>query len=308
MARIDTVLSVFVASPGDVVDARKCLERVVDELNFSWSREMGLRLELLKWETHAFSDKGDDAQDVVNRQIPRYDIFLGIMWKRFGTPTGRAESGTEEEFNDALCRHERDASNVRIMFYFKDTPPGRLSEVDGKEIEKVKQFRDRVAESGVLYWSYKSLSEFENLTRQHLSRQVQAWGKTWGGVIAESSRRRRVTDTLSDAQQPTIEPDNVARSITAIVFEQMAFVGNLTRRPSRSGPRRATAEPQKPLPRALDLRLGKRIRALRTDNARRIVALRSANARRFAERKATMRRPPWTAIIRRTHEPALPPR
>jgi len=69
MARAETVLSVFLASPGDVADARKRLEKVVDELNYIWSRQYRLRLELVKWETHAYSDIGIDAQDVINRQL-----------------------------------------------------------------------------------------------------------------------------------------------------------------------------------------------------------------------------------------------
>ena len=42
---------------------------------------------------------GIDAQDVINRQLGEYDIFLGIMNTRFGSPTHRADSGTEEEFD-----------------------------------------------------------------------------------------------------------------------------------------------------------------------------------------------------------------
>ena len=180
MARVETPLSVFVASPGDVSDARKRLERVVDELNYTWSREYGLRLELVKWETHAYSDTGVDAQDVINRQLDEFDIFLGIMWKRFGQPTGRAESGTQEEFIRARSRYNEDPEAVRIMFYFKDAPPAQLSDVDTEQLEAVNGFREDVAQSGVLYWTYKKLGEFEALVRQHLSRQIQEWGKTWG--------------------------------------------------------------------------------------------------------------------------------
>jgi hypothetical protein len=161
MAKIETVLSVFVASPGDVADARKRLDQVVDELNFLWSREYGLRLELVKWETHAYSDIGIDAQDVINNQLDEFDIFLGIMWKRFGEPTGRAESGTREEFDRALTRHKQGPKRVRVMFYFNDSPPGRLSEIDTRQLEAVNRFRDEVEKAGVLYFKYNGLNEFE---------------------------------------------------------------------------------------------------------------------------------------------------
>ncbi|MHC4399849.1 MAG: DUF4062 domain-containing protein [Planctomycetota bacterium] len=210
MARFETILSVFVASPADVADARKRLERVVDELNYTWSRQYRLRLELLRWETHAYSDVGTDAQEVINRRLDEFDIFLGIMWKRFGQPTGRAESGTQEEFMRAMQRFREDPSRVRIMFYFNDAAPGRLSQIDTAQLEAVNQFRSEVARSGVLYWKYQTTSEFEASVRRHLSRQIQEWGKTWGGVVDEHER----------------EPP----SLTVIAFEEMGRVEPLHQR------------------------------------------------------------------------------
>ena len=88
-----TILQVFVAGPSDVDDERRQLEDVVAELNLMWSHSHNIRLELLTWQTHAVPGVGQDAQDVVNRSIPKdYDIFIGIMWARFGSPTERAGS------------------------------------------------------------------------------------------------------------------------------------------------------------------------------------------------------------------------
>lgn len=202
----------------------------MDELNFVWSREYGLRLELVKWETHAYSDIGTDAQDVINKQLDEFDIFLGVMWKRFGEPTGRAESGTEEEFIRARTRHNQEPGLVRVMFFFRDSPPAQLSEVEPKQLESVNEFRKEVAESGVLYWMYKSPSEFETLARQHLSRQVQEWGKSWGGVIRETKTRQTEKETAKDKKQPPGESLGEARSITAIVFEQLAHFDKLRQR------------------------------------------------------------------------------
>ena len=92
MAKRQTLLKVFVASPGDVVEERRILEDVINEFNMTWGDTHELGLELVKWETHTRPGFGDDAQDVINKQIAdEYDIFLGIMWGRFGSPTNRAE-------------------------------------------------------------------------------------------------------------------------------------------------------------------------------------------------------------------------
>ena len=93
MARQEHVLTVFAASPGDVEAERGKLEDVIRELNVTWSRELGIRLDLVRWETHAYLGFGADGQDVINQEIPDdCDIFVGIMWCRYGTPTGRAGS------------------------------------------------------------------------------------------------------------------------------------------------------------------------------------------------------------------------
>jgi hypothetical protein len=41
-------------------------------------------------------------EQLILDQIGQYDLFVGIMWRRFGTPTGVAGSGTEQEFDHAL--------------------------------------------------------------------------------------------------------------------------------------------------------------------------------------------------------------
>src|SRR5947209_12480345 len=94
-------LRVFLASPGDVNKERKQAREVVEEINRTIAAARGVLIETVGWETHAYPSYGRDAQSLVNEQIAnmdKFDLFVGIMWKRFGRPTPRAESGTEEEF------------------------------------------------------------------------------------------------------------------------------------------------------------------------------------------------------------------
>lgn len=177
MPRTETVIQVFVASPGDVSAERAALEHVIRELNQTWSTSFNVRLDLLRWETHAFPAFGVDAQDVINRQIPNdYDVFIGIMWTRYGTPTGRFGSGTAEEFERALERHKADTSSVHLMMYFKDAPVS-LSEIDLEQVRRVREFKQHVEAEGGLHWSFKDIEQFETVVRLHLSRYVQEWKK-----------------------------------------------------------------------------------------------------------------------------------
>jgi len=164
MAKQVSVLSVFVASPDDVSEEREALEQVIRELNHLWSTSKSIRLELIRWETHAYPSVGVDAQAVINEQIgDSYDIFIGILWKKFGTPTDRACSGTEEEFNRAYERYKENPSKLRIMFYFKTAPPADLNEVDPIQWSLVKRFREQLGAIGSLYWNYRGKEDFSSL-------------------------------------------------------------------------------------------------------------------------------------------------
>jgi hypothetical protein len=95
------ILKLFVASPGDVTDERDALARLLRDINdvlAFLAPERQLTLELVRYETHAYPDLGA-PQDVINRQIPiDYDIFVGIMWKRAGTPTKKAASAKQNSW------------------------------------------------------------------------------------------------------------------------------------------------------------------------------------------------------------------
>jgi len=177
MPRQETILSVFVASPGDVDEERNRLEEVIRDLNTAWARELAIRLELVRWETHAYPSFGEDPQAVINEQIPDdYDLFIGLMWYRFGTPTGRAGSGTLEEFQRAKERFDKDPSSLQLMVYFKDVPvPVPPSKLDYSQLAEVNKFRSTLGDEGGLYWSFPSIEEFEKLVRLHLTRHIQNW-------------------------------------------------------------------------------------------------------------------------------------
>jgi diguanylate cyclase (GGDEF)-like protein len=163
-----TKLTVFVASPGDVQEERSQLENVITDLNLGVARERGVHLELVRWETHSRPGVGHDAQDVINRQIPVPDIFVGILWKRFGTPTGRADSGTEEEFERAFL-HRKAHGTPEILFYFSRRPFFPRSADDLAQIEGVLKFRKRLEEEGVYYWEYEGSDGFVSDARRHLT-------------------------------------------------------------------------------------------------------------------------------------------
>ena len=177
MPKTITVLRILVASPSDLDEERKLLEGVVHELNLTWPQQLGISLELIKWETHAFPSVGTDTQDVINHQISQdYDILIVLLWSRIGTPTPRSKSGTLEEFENAYDRWHNDPRSVRLMVYFKTTPISP-DDIDPDQLRLLKEFRQHLGNRGILYSTFTGGEEFSQLLRIHLSKQVQDFVK-----------------------------------------------------------------------------------------------------------------------------------
>lgn len=163
---------VFVSSPGDVVDERRQCGEVVQELNMTIRAlvpERDFELELVRWETHTHPDLTGSPQDVVDDQIaPDYDVFLGIMWSRFGTPTSGAGSGTEHEFRAARSGWEESGRPGHLLFYFCEAPIGAA--VAGEmaaQLGAIHAFRTELSQLG-LVGSYEDRSRFGDRVRRDL--------------------------------------------------------------------------------------------------------------------------------------------
>ena len=223
MARNEKVFVAFVASPSDVEDERNKLEEVVKELNSTWGRNLSACLELIRWETHSYPGADQDAQAVINQQIGNeYDIFIGIMWGRFGSPTERAASGTEEEFHRVWQRHQ-DGSDVKIMFYFKDAPIAP-SKLDPKQLAKIQSFKSKIGDEGVFHWSFQTLESFEGLLRVHLSRQLQAFQTT-----GDAGAKETLVARTDDAARPS-EDDVGILDLMEVLDERFRTVAEIITR------------------------------------------------------------------------------
>lgn len=162
------LVRVILASPNDVAPERKVLGRVIERLNGMLASQ-NILLKLYQWETCAypgFHRKGrqckiDDALD-----IEKADLFIAILWKRFGTPVHDARSGTEHEFNLAYKSY-LETDRPHIMFYFKNISVSRLTKEELKQYRKVKKFRDSFPEEG-LWWTFRTTREFEEQLFNHL--------------------------------------------------------------------------------------------------------------------------------------------
>jgi hypothetical protein len=161
-------VGVFLSSPGDLESERNVLEGVVLD-TASLFRRFGLNVYAWRYEREVSPGIGGDSQQLVNRRTPDdYDIFVGAMCRRVGTPTPRAPSGTIEEFLSARTRFER-TGKPRVLFYFGSDPePPRTSE-EKRNLRDVGQFRRRYPG---LFSSFKDAADLRYRFQRHLIDQV----------------------------------------------------------------------------------------------------------------------------------------
>ena len=155
----------FIASPGDTVEERNICEEVFSEINDSLGKALSFKLSTLRWEKNVHPGVAEYSQQVINRQMDgNYDLFVGIMKTRFGTPTPQAGSGTEEEFNIAYEKCER--KEIDNLFFYFGNPSVPVSEINVEQLQKVRNFRSRLENLGVLYMQFEDVDDFKKQLKQ----------------------------------------------------------------------------------------------------------------------------------------------
>ena len=161
-------LRIFIASPGDVQKERKAVYKIIKNLNEGLCCHLNIRLKPFLWENNARPGIGRPQDVIFNQFSPKeWDIFIGILWSKFGSESGYEENGhrytgTEEEFKRAYEEWEK-SKNIEIMIY-KSTKPIQYNDIDSKQIEAVKNFFSEFNPKGKhpgLFREYSTMSMFE---------------------------------------------------------------------------------------------------------------------------------------------------
>jgi hypothetical protein len=173
-------LRIFLASPSDIEVERNLVKKVVDEFNApgGLAEQHGVTIQVLGWE-NAISGMGI-AEDVVLEQlnVKQWDIFIGVLWTRFGSPTGNIDqvtglpfnSGTEEEFTFGY-RAWKETGRPHILFYRRLVSAQLLKEIDQVQYSKVLSFFEKfktAAGNPGLFTEYDQPNDFQDRMRQDL--------------------------------------------------------------------------------------------------------------------------------------------
>lgn len=193
MGFVANVLTVLIASPGDVTVER---DLVTEELQL-WNAANGIARQLLlfpiRWETHSSPQMGEHPQAVLNQQIlAQADVLVGIFGTRIGTATPEYISGSVEE----IKRHV--AAGKLAMIYFSKVPvdPNAL---DLPQWKALQQFKEE-CRSGGLYAEFETQEQFKRDFGHHLSIELNKPKYLWV-QRPQSPEQETAEPVLSDLER-----------------------------------------------------------------------------------------------------------
>ncbi len=221
MADIRKIVKVFLASPGDLQEERRAAKSVVDEFNNIWADHLGYHVELVGWED-TVSVYGR-PQATINRDLEQCEFFIGMIWKRWGTPPGGSSpytSGFEEEFQTSM-RNRQKRGSPEISLFFKNVADDLLLD-PGDDLKKVVAFKDHIiAEKEILFETFDSIEEFQGKVRRCITRYVQEQLSDETRDRAEESQAR-----LSEGSVPQSLSETTSTSETPLSVEGTKFLRN----------------------------------------------------------------------------------
>jgi hypothetical protein len=168
------VLHVFVSSPGDCAEERDLVESVLTEINSSdAATQSNIELKAIRWESLPPGETlAQDYQGRIDDLLKRvgldcFEIYIGFMRERVGTPTHGQPSGTLNEFETALARRRRTGLPAEVLFYFLGDSTKSPSEVVA--------IQENLRARGFLFSETPSQELFLIRLREHLLHIVAGW-------------------------------------------------------------------------------------------------------------------------------------
>ena len=211
---------VFLASPGDVNAEREAVRQFFKDYNTTTAQHKGLDFQVIDWENYAETGAGRPQELITQQTLERYRsslaLVIGIMDQRFGSPTGEAESGTEEEFNWAFRSHqEKGWPEIKWFFRRRDyvewvsADPQKRDEVL-RQFDQVQAFKTRVRTTDqLLYKEYENLEDFGYILSHDLTMWLNVPERPWNQANPTRGPRARRSPIITRQGKYIVERETV---------------------------------------------------------------------------------------------------
>lgn len=167
-------INIFLASPSDLIEERKLVQEIIEELNESYAEINEFSYNLICWETKAVPSFGEEPQKIINQQLINdndIDILIVLFWHRVGSQTSTHISGTIEEIEEIITKSKINDYNTSVLIYFKNESPKQLSEINPKQLSDLIEYKEKLQKTS-LYCEFNNQIEFQKYLRIHLIKET----------------------------------------------------------------------------------------------------------------------------------------
>jgi len=191
-------IKVFVSYTSELKDFKDVVFDECNKVNSDLSDKSDISLIAVDWNICREISSGPRIQSLINKCLHDCQIFVGILWKRFGTPpaelnplTGKEyESGMQEEFEEAI-KYQKNGL-ITPLFFFNTSPPADKKLSRDKQLKKVLDYKKNLEERKIAYFTVDSKDSF----RSEIYRKLRNYAE----IQANKQKIKRIKNIASLAR------------------------------------------------------------------------------------------------------------
>ena len=161
-------LRVFLSCPDDVNSDRDQLRSILE----AWSNEVEDRyhvcLKIITGDSDVLRGPGRPQKNI-DKLVVNSDIYIGMMWKKFGGPTGLVQSGTLEEYIVAFQQWEEHHSPEMLFFFKKVIVDNNENGEDTLSAQQIHEFKKTI-KPYFFYYDYDSIKDLTEKVKQQFEK------------------------------------------------------------------------------------------------------------------------------------------
>ena len=168
-------IRVFISCPGDVNPEKQIARNVCDSISKVYGESKNIKIKSIDWKNDIIPEiTGEGAQSVIDTQLGDYDydIYIGILWTRFGDKMDNGRTPTEWEFECALNRM-RATGRPKIQFYFKTEEIFPRNSFEANQICEIVKFKEERLQSTGYYNNFKQKEDFQRQVFEFILNYVE---------------------------------------------------------------------------------------------------------------------------------------
>lgn len=205
-------------------------------------RVLGWHIDLLGWEDTL--PGAVRPQELINQDVDVCDLFVGLLYKKWGTPTGSYSSGFEEEYERAYAR--KTSSGSPEMWLFFKAVDKELLEDPGEHLQRVLRFKAD-QQGKVLYKEVSDCGDWTDQLSEYLNRYIarcfreeqearqKAQSATpveatetevlGGPATEDAASKRQLQDVFAQAEAVLADDDDAVSRLAEETLTRLYLVG-----------------------------------------------------------------------------------